>query len=193
MHDKDEQVPVASNSTVKRRAILGGAAVGGVALAATVLDNLWPEAASAAPSDDLPDPIFALDFGSGPTSFFKSIEGLSSETEVVEFREGTDPNAPARKRPGRVKYGDITLKRGFTATDDLWQWRKLVEDEKMGLARKNGAILLLDRGGKVRARYNFYEGWPCKWYVPDMDSDQSGMAFEAITLAVERIERAFKF
>ncbi|MBW1879663.1 MAG: phage tail protein [Deltaproteobacteria bacterium] len=40
------------------------------------------------------------------------------------------------------------------------------------------------------ARYNFYEGWPCKWYVPDMDSDSSGMAIEKIELAIEKMERA---
>jgi phage tail-like protein len=195
MARKNEQ-SVEPAPTLKRRALLGGAAVGGAALAATMLDSIWPDTAAAAPSpadDSIPDPIFALDFGDGPTSFFKSMDGLSSETEVVEFRNGGEPNAPARKRPGRVKYGDITLKRGYTATDDLWQWRKLVEDNKMDLARKNGAILLLDRSGRVRARYNFYEGWPCKWYVPELDSDSSAMVFEAITLAVEKIERAFKF
>ena len=39
------------------------------------------------------------------------------------------------------------------------------------------------------ARYNFFEGWPCKWYVPDMNSDSSAMAIEKMEIAVEKVER----
>jgi phage tail-like protein len=42
------------------------------------------------------------------------------------------------------------------------------------------------------AQYNFYEGWPCKWNVPELDSDQSAMAIEKIEIAVEKIERVMK-
>ena len=44
----------------------------------------------------------------------------------------------------------------------------------------------------IVAQYNFYEAWPCKWYVPELDSDSSAMAIEKIELAVEKIERALK-
>ena len=36
-----------------------------------------------------------------------------------------------RKKPGRTTYANIVLERGYTATDDLWQWRKNIEDEKI--------------------------------------------------------------
>ena len=118
---------------------------------------------------------------------FKSLAGMDSETEVVEFKQGNDK--VVRKKPGRTTYANITLERGYTATDDLWQWRKNIEDGLID--RRSGSIVVLDQDGETEvARYNFYEGWPCKWYVPDMDSDQSGMAIEKIEIAVEKVERA---
>jgi phage tail-like protein len=118
---------------------------------------------------------------------FKSVSGMDSETEIVEFKQGND--MVVRKKPGRTTYANIVLERGYTATDDLWLWRKNIEDGKID--RRAGSIIILDQDGQTEvARYNFYEAWPCKWYVPDMDSDSSAMAIEKMELAVEKVERA---
>ena len=117
---------------------------------------------------------------------FKSVSGMDSETEIVEFKQGNDK--VVRKKPGRTTYANIILERGYTATDDLWQWRKNIEDGKID--RRSGSVIILDQDGQTEvARYNFYEGWPCKWYVPDMNSDSSAMAIEKIEIAVEKVER----
>ncbi len=118
---------------------------------------------------------------------FKSMSGLDSETEVIEFKQGNDK--VVRKKPGRTTYANITLERGYTATDDLWQWRKNIEDGLID--RRSGSIIILDQDGETEvARYNFYEAWPCKWYAPDVDATSSNMAIEKIELAVEKVERA---
>ena len=118
---------------------------------------------------------------------FKSVAGMDSETEIVEFKQGND--MVVRKKPGRTTYANIVLERGYTATDDLWQWRKNIEDGKID--RRAGSVIILDQDGTTEvARYNFYEAWPCKWNVPDLDSDSSSMAIEKIELAVEKVERA---
>ncbi len=118
---------------------------------------------------------------------FKTVSGMDSETEVIEFKQGND--SVVRKKPGRTTYANITLERGFTATDDLFLWRKNIEDGVID--RRSGSIVILDQDMQSEvARYNFYEAWPCKWYVPDMDADSSGMAIEKIELAVEKVERA---
>jgi phage tail-like protein len=117
---------------------------------------------------------------------FKSVSGMDSETEVIQFKQGND--SVVRKKPGRTTYSDIVLERGFTATDDLWQWRKNIEDGKID--RRSGSIIVLDQDGQTEvARYNFYEGWPNKWNVPDMNSDTSAMAIEKISISVEKVER----
>ena len=120
---------------------------------------------------------------------FKSMSGMDSETEVIEFKQGND--RVVRKKPGRTTYANITLERGFTATDDLWKWRKNIEDGIID--RRSGTITMLDQDLEtIVAQYNFYEGWPAKWYVPELDSDQSGMAIEKIEIAVEKVERVMK-
>jgi phage tail-like protein len=118
---------------------------------------------------------------------FKSVSGMDSETEVVEFKQGNDK--VVRKKPGRTTYANIVLERGFTGTDNLWDWRKNIEDGNID--RRSGSVIVLDQDGETEvARYNFFEAWPCKWNVPDMDSDSSGMAIEKIEIAVEKVERA---
>ena len=118
---------------------------------------------------------------------FKSVSGMDSETEIVEFKQGND--MVVRKKPGRTTYNNIVLERGYTATDDLWQWRKNIEDGKID--RRAGSIIILDQDGQTEvARHNFYEAWPCKWHVPELDADSSSMAIEKVELAVEKVERA---
>jgi hypothetical protein len=41
-----------------------------------------------------------------------------------------------------------------------------------------------DQSGRPVRRYNFYEAWPCKWYVPEMDGAKN------VELAVGRLVRA---
>jgi len=120
---------------------------------------------------------------------FKSMSGMASETEVIEFKQGNDK--VVRKKPGRTTYGNITLERGFTATDDLFIWRKNIEDGLID--RRSGTITVLDQDMEtIVAQYNFYEGWPAKWNVPEMDSDSSAMAIEKIEVACEKVERVMK-
>jgi phage tail-like protein len=118
---------------------------------------------------------------------FKSVSGMDSTTEVIEFKQGNDIRV--RKKPGRTTYSNIVLERGYTATDDLWEWRQKIEEGQID--RRSGSVIILDHDGETEvARYDFFEAWPCKWNVPEMSSDQSGMAIEKIELAVEQVKRA---
>ena len=118
---------------------------------------------------------------------FKSVSGMDSETEIIEFKQGND--MIVRKKPGRTTYSNIVLERGYTATDDLFMWRKNIEDGKID--RRAGSVIILDQDGQTEvARYNFYEGWPCKWNAPELNDDSSEMAIEKIELAIEKVERA---
>jgi phage tail-like protein len=118
---------------------------------------------------------------------FKSVAGFDSTTEVIEFKQGNDVRV--RKKPGRTTYSNIVLERGYTASDDLWEWRKNIEEGKID--RRSGAIIVLDHDGSTEvARYEFFEGWPCKWNVPDFAADQSAMAIEKIEIAVEQVKRS---
>jgi phage tail-like protein len=118
---------------------------------------------------------------------FKAVDGLDSETEVVEYQDGDD--LVLRKRPGRTKYSNIVLKRGYADKSmvELWQWRKSVMDGKV--ERKSGSVVLQNDHGVEICRYNFFHGWPCKWKGWDLDGKGSDNAVEEIELAVETILR----
>jgi len=117
---------------------------------------------------------------------FRNVEGLDSETEIVEYQDGDD--IILRKRPGRTKYSNVTLKRGYVDTDELWQWRKKVIEGQV--ERKSGSVILCDDDGEEIMRYNFFEAWPSKWKGFSMDGKGNDVNVEEIELAVEKIERA---
>ena len=52
------------------------------------------------------------------------VSGLQWEREVIELREGGDPDAPTRRLPGRMKPGQVTLTRGLTADLTFEQWMR---------------------------------------------------------------------
>ena len=117
---------------------------------------------------------------------FAEVSGLESETAVIEYRTGAD--FLTRKLPGLTKYGNVVLKRGVTRSTELWDWRKSVTDGN--IQRRNGAVVLLDASRKPVLRWNFFEGWPCKWVGPDLNASANEIAIETLEIAVERIELA---
>jgi phage tail-like protein len=137
------------------------------------------------PFDHIGNFNFKVEINGVTVAAFKNVEGLDSETEVVEFQDGDD--IVLRKRPGRTKYSNITLKRGYVNTDELWVWRKAVIDGHV--ERKAGSVILLDDAAGEIMRYNFYEAWPCKWKGFTLDGKGTDVNVEEIELAVEKIER----
>ena len=118
---------------------------------------------------------------------FSEAGGLESETAVIEYRLGGEPNT-VRKLPGLTKYGNLVLKRGITQDPELWNWRKAVVDGN--IQRRNGSIILLDDDRTEVARWNFVDGWPCKWHGPAFNAKNNEVAIETIEIAHEGLERA---
>lgn len=116
---------------------------------------------------------------------FSVVEGFESTTEVIEFRDGD--SLAIRKRPGLTSYSNITLKRGYTGSTELWQWYKATAD---GLVeRKAGSIILLSSNFEEIERYNFFEAWPMRYKNYEVEGNGSGVLVEEIEIAVEKIER----
>jgi len=117
---------------------------------------------------------------------FSECTGLRVEIDVIEYREGGEPTA-VRKLPGLAKVGDITLKRGITASKELHDW---LESVRNGVAsRKNGVILLLDDERQPVVRWKFLNAFPRKWEGPSLDAKGNDVAIETLTLCCEGLER----
>jgi phage tail-like protein len=118
---------------------------------------------------------------------FHEASGFDSTIDVVEHREGGD-NLTPRKLPGMTKHGPITLKWGLTDSADLYNWHR--DAVKGNLQRKSGSIVLLDRSGTERVRWNFVNAWPSKWTGPSFTAEGTDVAIETLELVHEGIERA---
>ena len=114
---------------------------------------------------------------------FKSVSGMDSETEIVEFKQGND--LVVRKKPGRTTYNNIVLERGYTATDDLWQWRKNIEDGKID--RRAGSIIILTRTARQKSLATTSTKGGLASGMLRSSIDSSEMAIEKIELAIERL------
>jgi phage tail-like protein len=133
---------------------------------------------------------FAVEISDVIQGYFTECSGLGSEHEVIEQKV---VNAKGQevivKQPGRLKWENITLKRGITSNMDLWNWRKQVEDGDVDGARKNGSIVIYDQNLNEVARWDFERAWPVSVSValPRVDSNEIGI--EELTLAHEYIRR----
>lgn len=113
---------------------------------------------------------------------FSEVSGLTTEQDVIEYREGSDTQT-VHKIPGLRKYSNITLKRGFTQNKELWDWRKTTID---GLTeRKSGAIILQDEAQEEALRWEFQEAWVAKWEGPTLNATANEAAIESLEIAVE--------
>ena len=117
---------------------------------------------------------------------FSEASGLESETTVIEYRLGNE--AGTRKLPGLTKFGNIVLRRGITKNAELWNWRKSVVEGNID--RRNGSIILLDDKRNEVVRWNFRNGWICKWVGPTLNAKSNEVAIETIEIAHEGLERA---
>ena len=94
-----------------------------------------------------------------------------------------------QKIPGRLKWGDITLKRGITKTMDFWEWRKEVEEGKITSARINGSIIMYDREYNPAARWDVKNAWPSKLTGPTQKSDGNDFGVEEVVIVFESYKR----
>ena len=127
---------------------------------------------------------FILEIDGLTVAGFAEVGGLTMEQDIIEYREGSD-TATVRKLPGLRKYGNITLKRGYTQNRELWEWRKTTID---GLTeRKAGAVILRDEAGEPKLRWEFREGWVSKYEGPALKATANEAAMESIEIAVEDV------
>lgn len=140
--------------------------------------------------DPLVSAWFSLEFQGQVGGAFRECTGLGSENEVVEEKSaGPDGKLILKKIPGRMKYNNITLKRGITSAMDMWKWRKLVEEGKISEARKNGSVVMYSSDGKPVARWDLVNAWPSKLTGPAANATNNEIGIEELEIVHEGYER----
>jgi len=123
---------------------------------------------------------------------FTAVDGLNIEQEVIEYQNGDDPLL--RKRPGRVKYGDITLKKGYLATTVLNDWIEAARCGNGDYTRKAMSIVLHDNsdpgaGGEIK-RWNCHQCFPKSWKMSSLDGKGNDVLTEEMVIVIEYFEEA---
>ncbi len=145
-------------------------------------------------ADQQKDPLvsawFGLEFQGVVTGAFRECTGLGSENEVVEYKASAAKGEMVIKKvPGRLKWNNITLKRGITDTMDMWKWRKLVEQGDMTAARKNGTVTMFNQKNEPIAKWDFVNAWPSKLTGPSANAANNEVAIEELEITHEGYER----
>lgn len=126
---------------------------------------------------------FSVKIGSDEI-MFQEVTGLSSETQVIEYRVGNSAVYSTVKMPGIKKFGNVTLKKGIFK-DDKKLWDMYNKIKMNTFERQTVVISLLDESNAVAMSWNLANAFPCKMTVTDMKSDANEPAVETIELAHE--------
>src|SRR5438270_11059691 len=72
---------------------------------------------------------------------FAECDGLEMTMEVKTIREGGN-NGQQIRLTGPISYGQLTLKRGMTATFDLWDWFSAILQPGNAGLRGNAEVIV---------------------------------------------------
>ncbi|MDA2958987.1 MAG: phage tail protein [Actinomycetota bacterium] len=132
---------------------------------------------------------FGLEIDGVELARFTAVSGLGYESEVVTFQDTlADGKVISRKRPGRISFPDIVLKRGLSSDNSLVEWYQTVVDGQV--ERKSGSVVIYDQTSTEIGRWNFENGWIAKWSASDLDAGSDDIMIEEVTIAHEYMERA---
>src|SRR5262245_56352658 len=105
--------------------------------------------------------------------------------EAKTIREGGN-NAKQIRLAGPVSYGQLTLKRGLTATFDLWDWFSAVLTNAR--LRADATVVLFAADGRTeRARFVLTRCLPVKLKAPPLNAKDGMVAIEELQLAYESL------
>jgi phage tail-like protein len=116
---------------------------------------------------------------------FTEVSLPAASADVIEYREGGEPNV-VRKLPGRIHFGTLLLRRGLTASDELYNWWKTVLDGQT--SRRNVAVILMDEARTPVKRWVFRNAWPARYQPSGLDARGREVVIETLEIAHEGME-----
>ncbi|MGB3714980.1 MAG: phage tail protein [Candidatus Promineifilaceae bacterium] len=145
-------------------------------------------------SDLNEDPLlgfnFSLEISGKLAGYFTECSGIGSENEVIEHKVvDKQGHEIVRKIAGRLKWQDVSLKRGITSNLEVWKWRETVVKGNMQDARQDITITMMDRMYNPTAIWNFSKAWPSKVTGPSLKSDDNNFGIEEVTIVHEGMYR----
>ena len=144
-----------------------------------VQDIVWP----------LPKFYFSVQLGDDKSISFQEVDGLNSETQVIEYRHGNSPIFYPIKMPGLGRVGNVTMRKGIFVNDaKFFAWYS--EIKLNVIKRRTVVINLLDEKGNPKMTWTLNNAWPTKISATDLKSTANEPAIDTLELAYETINIA---
>jgi phage tail-like protein len=145
-------------------------------MAGEAQDATWP----------LPKFYFTVALGDDTSVSFQEVDGLESETQVIEYRHGNNPSFFPIKMPGLGRVGNVTLRKGIFVNDKkFWDW--YAEIKMNTVKRRTVVISLLDESAAPKMTWTLNNAWPTKLTGTDLKSEGNEVAVESLELAYETL------
>lgn len=116
---------------------------------------------------------------------FSECDGLEMTMDAKTIREGGN-NGEQIRLTGPLNYGMLTLKRGMTATFDLWDWVSTVLTNP-ALRADAEVVLFAGDGQTKRASFVLKRCVPTKLKAPPLNAKDGIVAIEEFQLAYESL------
>ncbi len=116
---------------------------------------------------------------------FAECDGLEMTMDVKTIREGGN-NGRQIRLTGPINYGQVTMKRGMTATFDLWNWFNLMLTDP-SLRADAEVVLFAANGTTERARFLLSRCIPVRLKSPPLNAKDGGIAIEELQLSYESL------
>jgi phage tail-like protein len=139
---------------------------------------------------ELLDFRFLVEIDSIVVGGFSDVSGLEERIETEDYQEGGSHFV--HKLPKTIRQGTLTLKRGMSDSDALWNWFEKSRNAllyRQPLQRKAISVLVLDQEGKQRARFNFEGAYPVTWNGPNLSGKGNSVAIEQIEIVHRGMKR----
>jgi phage tail-like protein len=119
---------------------------------------------------------------------FAECDGLEMTMEVKTIREGGNNGAQIRLT-GPLAFGLLTLKRGMTASFDLWDWFTAIQEPGNGKLRASTKVVLFAPSTDYPERCHFVldRCVPTKLKAPALNAKDGIVAIEELQLAYESL------
>ena len=136
---------------------------------------------------DYPLPKFHFQVQWGGTKIgFTEVTGLDVETEVIEYRDGANPQYTKLKMPGMQKYANITMKRGvFPNDNEFFEWWNT--HALNTIERRDLTVSLLNENHEPVMVWKVTNAWPTKITSTDLKGDGNEIAIESMEVVHEGI------
>lgn len=115
-------------------------------------------------------------------SSFQEVNGISMEMETESITEGNE-NVFSHKLPKQPNFSNLVLKRGLLSRDaELLKW---VQDTLSGglaevIKPQNLFVNLMDTESKPIMSWIFYDAYPVKYSLSDLNTNSNDVAVESI-------------